>query len=222
MGEQDVNELLAFLQTKGIAADKIPGDKKTWSLMVDRDDLAQAIKDLQAAGLPRTQYANMGEVFRKEGFVSSHLEERVRFVYALSEEVAKTISQIDGVIVARVHIVVPEDNPLSQTVSPSSASVFIKHERQSDVESRIPQIKRLVANSVEGLQYDKVSVTLFPSETPGRFVSSELPYSSVLGVRVAANSTWVLWTILGLLSTTTMLALGGLVAFWLRARKAKA
>ncbi len=222
MGEQDVKELLAFLQTKGIAADKIPGDKKTWSLMVDRDDLAQAIKDLQAAGLPRTQYANMGEVFRKEGFVSSHLEERVRFVYALSEEVAKTISQIDGVIVARVHIVVPEDNPLSQTVSPSSASVFIKHERQSDVESRIPQIKRLVANSVEGLQYDKVSVTLFPSETPGRFVSSELPYSSVLGVRVAANSTWVLWTILGLLSTTTMLALGGLVAFWLRARKAKA
>jgi type III secretion protein J len=49
----------------------------------------------------------MGKVFKREGFVSSPLEERARLVHAMSQEIANTINNIDGVVTARVHLVVP-------------------------------------------------------------------------------------------------------------------
>jgi len=49
-------------------------------------------------------------------------------IYALSEELSRTVSEIDGVISARVHVVLPENDPLRRDLVPSSASVFIRHD----------------------------------------------------------------------------------------------
>ena len=103
----------------------------------------------------------MGQLFKKEGLISSPMEERVRFIYALSQEISQTISNIDGVTSARVHIVLPENDPLSGNLIPSSASVFLKHAPDSVAPGKIAAIKELVVNSIEGLAYDKVSVALF-------------------------------------------------------------
>jgi type III secretion protein J len=72
--------------------------------------------------------------------------------------------KIDGVIAAKVHIALPNNDPLSDNSTPASASVFIKFRAGYDVESSTPDLKNLVTNSVEGLTFDKVELIMSPAD----------------------------------------------------------
>lgn len=171
VSEGEANEALAALLQGGIKATKLPGKEGLVSLDVEEGGVAKAIAILRAEGLPRERYAKMGEVFRKEGLISSPLEERARYIWALSQEISATVSQIDGVVKARVHVVLPERSAGGDPSLPSSAAVFIKHKTRVNLEESVPQIKRLVANSIPGLSNEKVSVILIAST--GRDITSD-------------------------------------------------
>ncbi|WP_457671019.1 type III secretion system inner membrane ring lipoprotein SctJ [Thiolapillus sp.] len=163
LSEQEANEMVALLYNAGIEARKISSKDDTFAVSTVRDHFSRAVELLRSNGYPRNRFVSLGEVFKKEGFVSSPLEERARLNYAQSQELTKTIESIDGVILARVHLAVPEADPLSEKVQPSSASVFIKYRRGMDFSKHVGQIKAMVVNSVEGLPYDNVTVALFPA-----------------------------------------------------------
>lgn len=163
LSQRDANEMLAVLLRGGIDAETV-AEKETVAIKVEQSQLDRAIELLNMRGLPRPKSATLGEVFKQEGLISSPLEQRARFIYATSEELSRTLTQLDGVISARVHIVMPERRPNDTAAAASpSAAIFIKYHDDYDLNAYVPQIKQLVANSVEGLGYDKVSVVLFPS-----------------------------------------------------------
>ena len=128
MPEAEANEVMAALQNAGIEAQKKPGKEGMVSLSIEAAHLGRAVDLLRAKGLPQQRHAGMGQVFKKEGLISSPLEERARYLYALSQELGATLSQIDGVVVARVHVVLPERGTAGDPGMPSSAAVFIKHQ----------------------------------------------------------------------------------------------
>src|SRR5579864_1005560 len=161
--ERQANEMVAALRSAGISGDKVAQDG-TFSVVTARGDFPAAVSVLNARGLPREVFTDLCTVFKREGFVSSPTEERGRMLCALSQEIANTIADIDGVITARVHLSMPEHNPLMDKPQPSGASVFIKHRADRDLASQITQIKALVVNSIEGLTYDNVTVALFPAD----------------------------------------------------------
>ncbi len=165
--QNDANAMLAILLNNDIGADKL-FDKKagTYTLNVDEGKLPQAVALLKEHGFPREKVASIGELFKKDGLISSPLEERARFIFALSQSVQETLSQIDGVLVARVHIVLPENNPIGEEIKPSSASVFIKYNPAYRVDAMKAEIKLIVEKSIEGLSYDKVSVVMVPAQLP--------------------------------------------------------
>lgn len=163
ISEVEANEVLAALLDAGIRAEKLPGKEGMVSLSVEQAQFSRAIALLTAEGLPHEKYAKMGDVFRKEGMISSPLEERARYLWALSQELSATVSQIDGVIKARVHVVLPERSNGSDPSMPSSAAVFIKHKAGFNYDDVIPQVKRLVSNSIPGLVQEKVTVVMLPS-----------------------------------------------------------
>ena len=163
LSERQANEMVAVLLSAGIAAEKRSQDGR-FSIATPAESFSAAVRALSAQGYPRDTFDSMGAVFKREGFVSSPLEERARLSHAMSQELANTIASIDGVITARVHLVMPENNPLVDKPQPSAAAVFIKHRPDRDLQSQVTQIKALVVNSIEGLKYGNVTVALFPAE----------------------------------------------------------
>jgi type III secretion protein J len=166
MPETDANEVLAALSGAGISAHKISGKEGMVGLSLDAAEVGRAVDLLRAKGLPRERYAGMGEVFKKEGLISSPLEERARYIYALSQELRGTLTQIDGVLAARVHVVLPERGSAGDPNTPSSAAVFIKHQEGYNLDTVQPQIRKLVTNSIPSLTADKVSIVLIAAQTP--------------------------------------------------------
>lgn len=166
LSESQVNEMIAALQTAGISASKENEGENGWTLTTAKGDFAHAVQVLNAQGYPREDFASLGTVFKKEGFVSSPTEERARLVYGLSQELTHTISDIDGVVQARVQLALPQDRPLADAdqQTPASAAVFIKYRPGANIDAQVGKIKALVVNSVEGLKIDNVSVETFPAQ----------------------------------------------------------
>lgn len=162
--EREANEMVALLLGNGFDAGRIQAKDGSSTVVVEQKQFARAVELLKANGYPRQTFTNMGEVFKGGGLIASPTEERARYVYALSEELSKTISDIDGVLSARIHVVLPKNDLLRQDATPSSASVFIRYDARAPIKALLQQIKMLVANSIEGLSYEKVSVVLVPVE----------------------------------------------------------
>lgn len=208
MPEAEANEVLAALQNAGIPAEKIPGKEGNVGLAVDGQQAARAIDILKSKGLPRERFAGMGDVFKKEGLISSPLEERARYLYALSQELSGTIARLDGVVAARVHVVLPERGSAGDPNLPSSAAVFIKHQESYNLDTVQPQIRRLVTNSIPGLTPEKVSIILVAAQPPK--ASEKVSWTSVLGFSVETQQAAALRATLGILGGLLLLSLGGL------------
>ena len=166
--ETQANLIVAALLDAGISCHKTEGDEGAWNVMVAESRFAEAANLLDRKGLPRRAYNGVGEVFKKSGMVSSPSEERIRFMDALAQDLARTISGIDGVLDARVHIVLPENDPFARNALPSSAAVALRARWDADVTDYIPAIKSLVKNAIEGLAFEKITVTVFQDPPPAR------------------------------------------------------
>jgi type III secretion protein J len=187
LNDADANEIATLLNQHGIQADKRT-TKEGVALSVKDTDLARATQAMHAAGLPRRSLSNLGQVFKKEGMISTPLEERARYIHGLSAELEYTLQQFDRVISARVHVVLPERVAPGEPIQPSSAAVFVKYSPPLDEDTIIPRIRNLVAASIPGLSGEegrsKVSVVLTASEATAPTVE----WTTVGPFRVMADS----------------------------------
>lgn len=165
--ERQANEETALLLHHGIPASRAADAKTgTITVWVEQSRFADAVALLRAHGLPKPHFASVADVFNGNGLIVSPTAEHARLLYALGQELAQTISDIDGVLAAHVQIVMSDSDPLQRDPPPAAASVFVKYLPGSDVSALVPQIKMLVAGGVAGLSYDKVSVVLVPAARP--------------------------------------------------------
>ncbi|MGN6081846.1 type III secretion system inner membrane ring lipoprotein SctJ [Trinickia sp.] len=160
LSESSANEMIAALASSGINASKSEVPDHGWQVTVEGRDVPAALNALHADGLPRPSLENLGDLFRKQGLVSTPAEERVRYIYGAEQELENTLLDVNGVIVAHVHVVIPENDPLADKIKPSSASVYIKYRSGVDLKMMAPMVKDMVAHSIEGLTYDNVSLFL--------------------------------------------------------------
>jgi type III secretion protein J len=216
LNEREANGMIATLLERGIPASRAGQKNGQMTVIVDDTRFAEAVKLLNENGFPKDRFANMGEVFKRDGLVASPVQERAQMIYALSEELSRTVSEIDGVLSARVHVVLPENDPLRRDLVPSSASVFIRHEASLRVNDLIPQIKALVANSIAGLSYEKVSVVPVAAPPRAQAARSEaLPLTSFMGLWIhSASLTRAMWLFGLLAGAGAVLAIALLAVLW--------
>ncbi|KVE41576.1 type III secretion system inner membrane ring lipoprotein SctJ [Burkholderia sp. BDU5] len=203
IGESDANEMLSVLGRAGIPAGKDQRSADGWRLSVASSDVALALEILNSAGLPRERFKSIGELFPKEGLIATPVEEHMRSIYAISQELSKTISIIDGVISARVHLNIPKREPLLRTRQTPTASVFVKYRAEVNMQQNTLAIKDLVVGAVKDLDRSNVTVALFPW-SPQSAMPASTEYVQTLGMAVSPRSygrlMWLVflpWILLG-------------------------
>src|SRR5262249_8623275 len=209
LDQRQANEIAAALIQHGIPAQRVAIKGGQYTVVVDNERFAESIAILKEAGLPKQEFQTMGQIFKKDGLVSSPMQERAQMIFALSQELSRTVSEIDGVLSARVHLVLPENDPLRQQLVPSSASVFIRHRSNVPVGNLVPQVKMLVANGIAGLSYEKVSVVLVPVDLQKANGGQDIELVSFLGMWVHRdNVAQMTWMLVGLVTVVVLLAAG--------------
>lgn len=167
--ERQANRILTLLKGKGIAAQKSkdPGAKPpyNWKIAgVAQADIPKAIRLLHANNLPAKKVKGFADIYGGGGMkIPTKTEERAKYQMALSGELVNTLKRIQGVIDARVHLVIPEEKILQrpgQVQAKPSASVLIMHRANTRILITIQQIKTLIAGSLESLDASRVNVVI--------------------------------------------------------------
>ncbi|MGB4125224.1 MAG: flagellar basal-body MS-ring/collar protein FliF [Dethiobacteria bacterium] len=98
-------------------------------------------------------------LFEESNLIASDFERRVQWQIALEEELCRTITSIEAVEKARVHLVIPEGSVFVREKSEPSASIFLKLNPQASLnDSQIQGILNLVAGSVENLSPNNITI----------------------------------------------------------------
>ncbi|HSP06147.1 MAG TPA: hypothetical protein VLR94_03170 [Acidobacteriota bacterium] len=175
--EDQANEILVILDQNGIHGDKVlepGGETAKFSIEVTQRDASQAWQVLRENDLPKPPNRGFADVFGKTSLIPTAMEEKALYMEAVTGELGKTIESINGVVAARVHVVLPDSDVLKnelQGPTVPKASVLIKYkvDRNGNAPFRAEDIRLLVANSIEGLKTTDVSVVssqVYPDRAP--------------------------------------------------------
>jgi len=205
--EREANEILVFLASKGIAAQKIKAAAAetvigtamvSWDIFVDKDKQVEAMSLLNRNGLPRIKGTNLLQLFAKSGLMTSDKEETIRYQAGVEEELKNTIRKIDGIIDADVRISFPTEPAGvtgTETLPKIKAAVYIKHQGILDDPNQHldSKIKRLMSGSIENLNFDDVSIISDKS----RFTDITFPAESqLIGPKALEKEYVKIWSII--------------------------
>jgi flagellar M-ring protein FliF len=128
------------------------------SIAVTKDMADEARLGLAIKGLPQGGVVGF-EIFDETRFGATDFDKRIQLIRALSGELSRTISRIDGVENARVQIVVPKTELFATEKLPVTASVMLRFYPKKQLSGeQVRGIIHLVSSSVEGLQPQNVTV----------------------------------------------------------------
>jgi type III secretion protein J len=198
--EQEAQEIVVLLKENGLeattqsAAAEDKKDSATWQVKVKGGDqnMVLAWRILRENGLPREKTKGLEEVFANSGMIPTAGEEKARLLVGLSGEISRTLKSVQGVVDARVHVVLPENSPLldKSQWKPTTASVLVKYQG-AQPPLKEEEIKALVARGVEGLQPDNVAIVfkrIVAKSQPPRDVGWYLGNQELLVASLALSS----------------------------------
>lgn len=157
-------------------------DSNSGTVMVAGDKVYEARLKLASQGLPKTSSMGFEMMQQDQGFGTSQFVESARYQHALETELGRTISSLQWVQGARVHLALPKQSVFANGGSEASASVLVDLAAGRSLDStQIASIVHLVASSVPSLSIANVTVI----DQYGNLLSSSVDANDP--TRVAAN-----------------------------------
>ena len=154
LAAEDAAAITDELTTRGIDYELADGGR---TILVPRADQLGLRLDMSSVGLVPTDsdgYALLDE----NGITTSEFQMRVDYQRAVEGELARTITAMDAVESAAIHLVIPEEDLFRQDNEMATASVLLT--TAGDISPvQVQSIVNLVAGSVQGLQPEQVTVT---------------------------------------------------------------
>ena len=174
LGDKDAAAVIGYLQSQNIPHQVTAGGT---AVQVPSSMVYKLRMDLAGKGLPGGEGVGF-EIFDKGQFGLSDFVQRTNYMRAVQGELARTITQLQGVRAARVMIVQPENRLLlTEQGARPTASVFVDVGGGRLELDQVNSIRHLVANAVQGLLPDQVAVV----DNRGHVLSEELKQDPTLG-----------------------------------------
>lgn len=160
LSEGQANDVEALLHNYEIGVEKERSSDGNWQIHVNKAQRNLANQLLYTYNVPREKRSNLGQIFPGGGLMTSETEENIRYQYGLSEELAKSLEDIDGVLSARVHVALPnkKNGDARREKIPPSASVMIRHRSDLRLELIRPRIQSMVAAGMVDGRPENVSI----------------------------------------------------------------
>lgn len=156
LSAEDMAAISNFLSKNNYANYQVDEAKKT--ITVPSEDISRIRVMLSEEGLPQKGVVGW-EKFDTGDFTQTEFEQKIQKLRAIQGELARTISAMDGITSARVHIVMPQSSVFVRDEKKPTAAVYLKTKRGFDIGSKqIKGIQHLVSNSVEGLEPNQISI----------------------------------------------------------------
>jgi len=153
---QDAGAIVQKLDAMKIPYEASPDGK---TIRVPSESVGKVRMSMASEGLPKG--GSIGyEIFdKKEGFGTTSFVQNINHLRALEGELARTITAIGPIKVARVHLVLPRRELFSHNTQSATGSVFLET-RGGVVLSRgqISAIQHLIAAAVPQLQPNQISI----------------------------------------------------------------
>lgn len=163
---QDASKIVERLKEKKVEY-KLTDNGRT--ILVPKQNVYELRLQFAGEGLPNSSIVGY-EIFDKSNIGVSDFVQKINYKRALEGELARTILQIDGVEAVRVHIVIPEKALFKEDQKEPTASVILRLKQGAKLsKENIQSISYLVANSVEGLKPENVTIL----DSRGRLLSDE-------------------------------------------------
>ncbi len=154
LSDRDVGEVMDALR-----AESTPYRLDNGSLMVPSADVYAARLRLSSQGLPRGAGFGLEVIEGESSFSTSQFMENARYHHALETELARTISNLQPVQAARVHLALPKPTVFLRKSNKPSASVFLDlFPGRVLEEPQVKSIVHLVASSIPELESSHVTV----------------------------------------------------------------
>ena len=154
LSKDDVTAISNFLAKSNFTEFTI--DEK--GIKVPQSEIDRIRIMLSQEGLPQKGVVGW-EHFDNKDFTRTEFEQEIQRMRAIQGEIGRTISAIDGVTSARVHIVQPKTSLFVRQEKKPTASIYLKTRRGFDLDQKqIKGIQHLVSNAVEGLKPNQISI----------------------------------------------------------------
>lgn len=180
LDERSANDATAALERAGIGAEKVADEGASsgasYTIRVAHGDGTRAVDLLRALGLPHEKRRGFTETYGQPSLIPTPSEERARYLDATAGEIERTLETVDGVVSARVHLVLEETDPLAVDSKPTSAAraaVLLKA-RPGATPIAVADVQKLVAGSVAGLDAAAVGVVITAAADPGEASAAAL------------------------------------------------
>lgn len=221
LNESAASEVVVALADADIGASKErdPNSENRYRVSVANDDVESALAVLDGAGLPNRGEVGVLDALGDGALVPSRSAERARLLVGTAGELEQSLREVSGVLSARVHLAVPERDPLGSEQTPApSAAVLVRYSGATPPIAA-DDIRRLVAGAVAGLRPEAVAVVLSPVTVPEHDTGQRLVQLGPLSV---AHSSLVplRWSFVAVALVNVALAVA-LVLTWIRLRRAQ-
>lgn len=114
---------------------------------------------LASKGIPKNGAMGIESLKDQSAMTTSQFMEQVRYVAAMEQELAKTITQIDSIQTARVHLAMPKQSVFVRDRTPPKASIVVTpFPGRAITQTQVQALIHLVSSSVPLMTTENVTV----------------------------------------------------------------